>query len=79
MSYKTKIPCSLSLEAGSDFGTGSDDLKLAKFKFLTDFVLAVDALFAEDALSFLREIVALRMFRLVLLLREPSRRKTLLL
>lgn len=77
--FSNKLPCSLSLEAGNDFGTGSDDLKLAKFKFFTDFALAVDALFADDALSFLRDIVALLMFLLVLLLRDPSLRNTLLL
>lgn len=76
---KSKLPCSLSFEAGIVFGTGSDDLKLAKFKFFTDFALAVEALLAEEALSFLRDIVALLMFLLVLLFKELSRRKTLLL
>lgn len=53
------------------FGTGSDDLKLARL--LPGFVLAVEALLADEALSFLRDIVALLIFLLpFLLFTEPS-------
>lgn len=73
------LPCSLSLDTGTGFGTGSEDFKLAKL--FADFAtLAVDALVAEEARSLLRDIVALRIFRLlILLLTEPSLRSILLL
>lgn len=62
-----------------DFGTGSEDLKLAKLIFFTVFDFAVEALVAEDALSDLRDVVALLIFLDILLFSEPSRRRTLLL
>lgn len=66
------------METGTGFGTGSEDFKLAKL--FADFTtLAVDALVAEEARSFLRVIVALLIFRLLsLLFTEPSLRNILL-
>lgn len=75
--FVMKLPCSLSFDIGIGLGTGSDVLKLDKL--FPDFTRAVEARLAEDALSVLRVVVALLIFLLLsLLLREPSRLKTLL-